>query len=222
MISSIRRYYSSSSCSLTTVSVLFLFLVLHLLQTTTTDPICIAASSASSLFRQVSAFSPSAFVTTMSTRNNSRIGSSNSNSNINDNSNSNSNTIETSRQPSIATSQEQAVLSSSTTTPTDTGTTIIDKHRTTTTTETMVYRFGKFLIPPTSIFCTSTFGSAAFVNLRPLVPGHVLVMPQRILPTLAALTEGTFRIRCMWMALRVASSICRRRRFDSFLIYLEE
>ena len=77
----------------------------------------------------------------------------------------------------------------------------------------MVYRFGKFLIPPTSIFCTSTFGSAAFVNLRPLVPGHVLVMPQRIVPTLAALTEGTFRIRCMWMALRVASSICRRRRF---------
>ena len=221
MISSIRRYYSSSSCSLTTVSVLFLFLVLHLLQTTTTDPICIAASSASSLFRQVSAFSPSAFVTTMSTRNNSRIGSSNSNSNSNNNSNSNSNTIETSRQPSIATSQQQAVSSSSTTTPTDTCTTITDKHSTTIT-ETMVYRFGKFLIPPTSIFCTSTFGSAAFVNLRPLVPGHVLVMPQRIVPTLAALTEGTSRIRCMWMELLVTSSICRRRRFDSFLIYLED
>ena len=75
----------------------------------------------------------------------------------------------------------------------------------------MVYRFGKFLIPPTSIFCTSTFGSAAFVNLRPLVPGHVLVMPQRIVPQLAALTEGTSRIHCMCMELLVTSSIYRHR-----------
>jgi bis(5'-adenosyl)-triphosphatase len=38
--------------------------------------------------------------------------------------------------------------------------------------------FGKFIIPADSIFYRSPGGgTVAFVNLRPIVPGHVLVMP---------------------------------------------
>lgn len=40
--------------------------------------------------------------------------------------------------------------------------------------------FGKFIIPKSSIFYQSSFNSYAFVNLRPIVPGHVLVIPRRI------------------------------------------
>eukprot|EP00960_Hanusia_phi_P057729 763643-Hanusia_phi.AAC.1 len=41
--------------------------------------------------------------------------------------------------------------------------------------------FGRFFIPEEHIFYRSPSGlSAAFVNLRPIVPGHVLVVPQRV------------------------------------------
>ncbi|EKX42381.1 hypothetical protein GUITHDRAFT_73962 [Guillardia theta CCMP2712] len=41
--------------------------------------------------------------------------------------------------------------------------------------------FGRFFIPEDHIFYRSPSGlSAAFVNLRPIVPGHVLVVPQRV------------------------------------------
>jgi bis(5'-adenosyl)-triphosphatase len=41
--------------------------------------------------------------------------------------------------------------------------------------------FGPYLIPLTQIFYTSrTSLSLAFVNLKPLLPGHILVIPRRI------------------------------------------
>lgn len=52
------------------------------------------------------------------------------------------------------------------------------------------YTFGKFGIPAATVFYHSPSGlTVAFVNLKPLVPGHVLVTPRRLVPYLADLTE---------------------------------
>ena len=60
--------------------------------------------------------------------------------------------------------------------------------------------FGKFLISESHIFYKSPQGSAAFVNLRPIVPGHVLVMPERKVSTLQELTDDEYID--MWLAVR--------------------
>jgi bis(5'-adenosyl)-triphosphatase len=52
-------------------------------------------------------------------------------------------------------------------------------------------RFGKFVIPSSHIFHRTKW-SAAFVNLRPIVPGHVLVMPERIVTNMEALTDDEY------------------------------
>jgi len=74
-------------------------------------------------------------------------------------------------------------------------------------TTTSIIRFGKFLIPQTSIFCTSKLGSTAFVNLRPIVPGHVLVMPKRIVPHLNDLTEDEYID--MWLLVRRVQNVLK-------------
>jgi len=74
-------------------------------------------------------------------------------------------------------------------------------------TKTSSIRFGKFLIPQTSIFCRSKLGSTAFVNLRPIVPGHVLVMPKRIVPHLNDLTEDEYID--MWLLVRRVQSVLK-------------
>ena len=48
--------------------------------------------------------------------------------------------------------------------------------------------FGPFFIPSKFIFHQTSL-SCAFVNLRPLIPGHVLVIPKRPTPRLAGLTD---------------------------------
>jgi bis(5'-adenosyl)-triphosphatase len=60
--------------------------------------------------------------------------------------------------------------------------------------------FGKFLISSNHIFYKSPQGSAAFVNLRPIVKGHVLVIPERQVRTLQELTDDEYID--MWMAVR--------------------
>jgi len=60
--------------------------------------------------------------------------------------------------------------------------------------------FGPFRISPDHIFCRTSY-SAAFCNLRPLVPGHVLVMPQRCVPLLADLTVEEYAD--LWRTVRV-------------------
>ena len=69
-------------------------------------------------------------------------------------------------------------------------------------------KFGRFLIPNNSIFFRSS-KSAAFVNLRPIVPGHVLVMPERIVPTMDELTEEEYVD--MWKSVRIVQAALRKQ-----------
>lgn len=53
--------------------------------------------------------------------------------------------------------------------------------------------FGKFKINKSQIFYESpSHLTAAIVNLRPIVPGHVLVIPKRIVPKLSQLTNEEY------------------------------
>jgi bis(5'-adenosyl)-triphosphatase len=69
-------------------------------------------------------------------------------------------------------------------------------------------RFGKFLIPKASIFAHTTL-SAAFVNLRPIVPGHVLIMSQRIVPHLADLTQEEYAD--LWVLVRTVQAMLQKQ-----------
>jgi bis(5'-adenosyl)-triphosphatase len=59
--------------------------------------------------------------------------------------------------------------------------------------------FGRFVIPEASVFCRSK-RAAAFVNLRPIVPGHVLVVPQTTVPRMADLEEADYT--ALWSLVR--------------------
>lgn len=53
--------------------------------------------------------------------------------------------------------------------------------------------FGKFKISPEQIFYNSpTNLSAAIVNLRPIVPGHVLIIPKRIVSKISQLDRAEY------------------------------
>ena len=52
----------------------------------------------------------------------------------------------------------------------------------------MVYRFYTFIVTPQVFYSTAT--SFAFVNIRPLLPGHVLVSPIRPVARLSELTDA--------------------------------
>lgn len=53
--------------------------------------------------------------------------------------------------------------------------------------------FAKIKIPGETVFFVSQTGlSVAFVNLKPLVPGHVLVVPRRVVPRISELTDEEF------------------------------
>ena len=66
-----------------------------------------------------------------------------------------------------------------------------DEPSSTTTADDTMQQFGRFLIAPNHVFYRSTL-SAAFVNLRPIVPGHVLVIPQRVVVRLEDLTNDEY------------------------------
>jgi bis(5'-adenosyl)-triphosphatase len=55
----------------------------------------------------------------------------------------------------------------------------------------MQVQFGRFVIPAASVFY-QTPHSSAFVNLRPIVPGHVLVISQEPVATLAELSDDAY------------------------------
>lgn len=65
--------------------------------------------------------------------------------------------------------------------------------------------FGTFVIPAGSIFLRSEGGSIAFVNLRPIVPGHVLVIPSRVAPLLSDLSETEYLD--LWSTVRHVQSL---------------
>ncbi|KAI8885099.1 bis-triphosphatase-like protein [Backusella circina FSU 941] len=50
------------------------------------------------------------------------------------------------------------------------------------------YKFGPILISETQVFFKSKL-SIGIVNLKPIAPGHVLVLPRRVVPRMADLTH---------------------------------
>ena len=68
-------------------------------------------------------------------------------------------------------------------------------------------KFGPFLISRDHVFYTTSL-SAAFVNLRPIVPGHVLVMPLRVVPILADLTLEEYQD--LWLTVRVVQDVLKQ------------
>lgn len=67
-------------------------------------------------------------------------------------------------------------------------------------------QFGKFLIASSHVFYRSSL-SAAFVNLRPIVPGHVLVVPQRVVARMEDLTNDEYID--MWQSVRDIQSMLK-------------
>ena len=57
-------------------------------------------------------------------------------------------------------------------------------------------KFGKFDIQTSEIF-TETSLSFAFVNLKPVVPGHLLVSPKRVVPRFCDLNQEEVADCCM-------------------------
>lgn len=51
----------------------------------------------------------------------------------------------------------------------------------------MPQSFGRHLLNATDIFLRTRL-SVAFVNLKPILPGHILVSPARVVPRLSAMT----------------------------------
>ena len=73
---------------------------------------------------------------------------------------------------------------------------------------TSAVTFGEFELRPSQVFATSPSGlSMATVNLKPLVPGHVLVIPKRRVPTLAGLAADELADLCATTR-RVQGVVC--------------
>lgn len=67
-------------------------------------------------------------------------------------------------------------------------------------------QFGKFKISSSQIFFRSkSHLTAAIVNLRPIVPGHVLVVPTRVVPHLSQLTNDEHDD--LWRSVRMVQSM---------------
>lgn len=68
-------------------------------------------------------------------------------------------------------------------------------------------KFGPFLISSDHVFFQSSL-SAAFVNLRPIVPGHVLVMSLRVCPLLSDLSTEEYLD--LWKSVRIVQNILKK------------
>ena len=72
------------------------------------------------------------------------------------------------------------------------------------------HTFGRFTIAAEHIFLESRSKlSVAFVNLRPLVAGHVLVTPRRIVPRMAQLSEA--EADDLWLLVREVQRVLEAR-----------
>ena len=75
-------------------------------------------------------------------------------------------------------------------------------------------QFGRFTISPQQIFYASpTALSAAIVNLRPIVPGHVLVISTRVVPHLSDLTEEEYVD--LWQTVRKVQTMLAKKSFEA-------
>mmetsp|Transcript_64151 Transcript_64151/g.134901 ORF Transcript_64151/g.134901 Transcript_64151/m.134901 type:complete len:315 (+) Transcript_64151:60-1004(+) len=71
---------------------------------------------------------------------------------------------------------------------------------------TEAVQFGKFSLKPSQVFFTSTSGlSFATVNLKPLVPGHMLVVPRRCIGSIGELTDE--EMEDLWLSVRAVQRI---------------
>jgi bis(5'-adenosyl)-triphosphatase len=69
-------------------------------------------------------------------------------------------------------------------------------------------QFGRFWIDEECIFCRTSL-SVAFVNLRPIVRGHALVIPIRVVPHLLDLETDEYDD--LWRTVRVVQSILQKQ-----------
>jgi len=60
-----------------------------------------------------------------------------------------------------------------------------------------MYQFGPFVLPASEVFFANAL-VFAIVNTRPIVPGHVLVLPRRVLPRMAQLDAN--ELAALWAA----------------------
>eukprot|EP00559_Dactyliosolen_fragilissimus_P007727 CAMPEP_0184860852 /NCGR_PEP_ID=MMETSP0580-20130426/5658_1 /TAXON_ID=1118495 /ORGANISM="Dactyliosolen fragilissimus" /LENGTH=165 /DNA_ID=CAMNT_0027358107 /DNA_START=214 /DNA_END=708 /DNA_ORIENTATION=- len=67
-------------------------------------------------------------------------------------------------------------------------------------------QFGKFSVSKEQIFYQSASElTLALVNLRPIVKGHVLVVPKRVVPKLSMLTDIEYQE--LWQSVRIIQSM---------------
>ena len=70
-------------------------------------------------------------------------------------------------------------------------------------------QFGRWKLAPTQVFFSSRSSlSIATVNLKPLTPGHVLVIPRRCVPTMAELTPA--ELTDLWESVRAVQTVVGR------------
>lgn len=80
--------------------------------------------------------------------------------------------------------------------------------------------FGRFEISSNQIFHISTF-SFAMVNLRPIVPGHVLVCSTRVTPLLSDLEDDEYDD--LWRAVRVVEKVLKQQyKCDAFNVAVQD
>ena len=82
------------------------------------------------------------------------------------------------------------------------------------------YSFGPWPISPTEVFATSPL-SFAFVNLKPIVPGHVLVSTKRVVPRFTDLTPE--ETQDLWaLAQRVGAAMERHHKASSLTLTIQD
>jgi bis(5'-adenosyl)-triphosphatase len=75
--------------------------------------------------------------------------------------------------------------------------------------------FGRFRISQSQIFHRSSSGlTFAMVNLRPIVEGHVLVVPFRIVPKLKDLTDEEYAD--LWFTVRMVQRMLEKHYFSNY------
>lgn len=80
--------------------------------------------------------------------------------------------------------------------------------------------FGRFKISPNQIF-HRTEKSFAMVNLRPLVPGHVLICSARVTPLLSDLKEDEYDD--LWRTVRVVQKVLKQQyKCDAFNVAVQD
>jgi bis(5'-adenosyl)-triphosphatase len=68
--------------------------------------------------------------------------------------------------------------------------------------------FGRFKIPSSHVFLQTKL-SFGFVNLRPIVPGHVLISPHRVVPRMADLSDDEYSD--LWTSVRKTQTVLTER-----------